>query len=106
MKRMILSLMIASVPIAAASAAITDKKVKERFETAKAPADLVACLTSATRWNGQQTVLPGLGGAQRLQFSFFGQAVTDLLVVPGERIAIELRGMSSKRLRNSIQGCL
>ncbi|WP_343545448.1 hypothetical protein [Sphingomonas paucimobilis] len=99
-------MMMVAATAAPVAAAITEKKVKATWTTARPAAEVAGCLTGEMSWNGQMSSLPAPGGAQRLQFAFFGQVTTDLLITPGDPTRIELRGMSSKRIRASVARCL
>lgn len=99
-------MLMAVATAAPVAAAITDKKVKATWTTTRPAAEVAGCLSGEMSWNGQMSSLPAPGGAQRLQFAFFGQVTTDLLIVPDQPTRIELRGMSSKRIRASVARCL
>lgn len=99
-------MVVAAATAAPVAAAIAEKKVKATWTTPRPAGEVAGCLTGEMIWNGQMSSLPAPGGAQRLQFAFFGQVTTDLLIIPDEPTRIELRGMNSKRIRASVARCL
>lgn len=106
MRGMILVAAIAAAPAPAAAEPLVDKPVKATFSTPKAVGETSQCVAKELNWYGPAISVPAPEGAQRLQFAFWNKSVTDILIMPGEATRIDVRGVTTKRLKSSISRCL
>ena len=107
MTRVILSIVFAFALVApAAGKDWTEQPVKARFQTSKLAGPTVQCLIERLGWLANPSAGPEIDGMTKIQFSSFGHAVSEIRVMSGKSVMLELRGVSGGRVRRSVQSCL